>query len=147
MRCFRASASLPTSSPRTLARPDVGRSSAHSMRMAVDFPAPLLPRRPNTSPSSTLKLRSSTAVKAPNRLTRCSTSMTGGMASRLTTDRVVEVRPGLLEVRGRGGAVEPGAERAALRVQELGAGDEAFAITVLRHPHVLLRRHEVALGD
>ena len=49
------------------------------MRMAVDLPAPLLPRSPKTSPAWTEKVRSSTAVKAPKRLTSPSTEMTAVM--------------------------------------------------------------------
>src|SRR5262249_39559661 len=122
------------------------RRSPHSMRMAVDFPAPLLPRRPKTSPCSTVKLKSSTAVKAPKRFTRCSTSMTLPMAFLLAADRVVEAGPRLLEERGRRRAVETGSQQAALRVQELGGRDEAFAIAVPRDPDVLARRQESALG-
>ena len=35
--------------------PDVGRSSPHSMRMVVDLPAPLLPRKPKISPRATVE--------------------------------------------------------------------------------------------
>ena len=44
------------------------------MWMVVDFPAPFTPRKANSSPSRTRKLRSSTAVTSPKRLTRCRTS-------------------------------------------------------------------------
>ena len=40
----------PTSTPPTRAVPQVGRSSPHSMRMVVDLPAPLAPRKPKISP-------------------------------------------------------------------------------------------------
>ena len=39
--------------PSTNARPALGRSSPMSVRMRVDFPAPLGPRKPNTSPADT----------------------------------------------------------------------------------------------
>ena len=35
------------------------------MRMVVDFPAPLAPKNPSTSPGETVKLRSSTASLSP----------------------------------------------------------------------------------
>jgi hypothetical protein len=37
-------------------------------RMVVDFPDPLGPRKPVTTPGSTSKVRSLTAVAVPNRL-------------------------------------------------------------------------------
>ena len=40
------------SCPATIAVPDDGESSVPSMRIVVVFPAPLGPRRPNTSPSA-----------------------------------------------------------------------------------------------
>ncbi len=54
------------------ARPEVGLSRPHSMRMVVDFPAPFGPRNPKTSPLRTVRLSRSTATKLPNRLTRFS---------------------------------------------------------------------------
>ncbi len=45
------------------------------MRMVVDLPAPLAPRKPKISPSPTSKLTSSTATNLPNRRVRCWTSM------------------------------------------------------------------------
>ena len=39
-----------TSTPPTCAVPEVGSSRPHSMRMVVDLPAPLLPRKPKISP-------------------------------------------------------------------------------------------------
>jgi hypothetical protein len=47
------------------------------IRIAVLLPAPLLPRRPKTSPGWTEKLTSSTATKSPKRFTRWLTSMAG----------------------------------------------------------------------
>src|SRR5208282_6107692 len=59
-----------TSSPATCASPEVGGSSVVSMRTSVVLPAPLGPRRPNTSPRWTSKLTPFTAVKLPKRLQR-----------------------------------------------------------------------------
>ena len=39
-----------------------------NIRIVVDLPAPLGPRKPSTSPRDTLNEMSSTAVKAPKRL-------------------------------------------------------------------------------
>ena len=45
------------------------------MRIVVDFPAPFGPTKPVTDPAGTPKLRSSTAVRRPNRFVRCSASI------------------------------------------------------------------------
>ena len=65
-----------TSYPATRAPPEVGLSNVDRMRMVVVFPAPLGPRKPNSSPRSTSKLTSSTARDSPYTLTRSWTSMT-----------------------------------------------------------------------
>ncbi len=56
-----------TSTPPTLAEPEEGRRSPHSIRIVVDLPAPLLPRKPKISPWRTSKLRSLTATNSPKR--------------------------------------------------------------------------------
>src|SRR5262245_52998469 len=73
-----------TSKPFTSAVPEVGTSSVVSMRIRVDLPAPFGPSRPKISPASTAKLTPFTAVKSPNFLTICWTSIafiTGRAAS------------------------------------------------------------------
>jgi hypothetical protein len=45
--------------------PEVGASSPTTIRMVVDFPAPLGPRKPVTSPGRTLNVRWSTAKVDP----------------------------------------------------------------------------------
>ncbi len=55
--------------------PAVGVTKLASIRMVVDLPAPLGPRKPSTSPRATEKLTASTAVKLPNRLVRPSISI------------------------------------------------------------------------
>jgi len=45
-----------------VALPDVGRVSPTMIRMVVDLPAPLGPRKPVTRPGRAVKLTSSTAV-------------------------------------------------------------------------------------
>ena len=69
-RAARRSRGAALGAPRTVcrspcARPAVGLSSPRIMRIVVDFPAPLGPRKPVTTPGLTVKLRSSTAVWSP----------------------------------------------------------------------------------
>ena len=59
--------------PHTLILPQVGGMKPVIMRMVVDLPAPLGPRKPTTSPLLTSKETSSTASFAPNALDRFST--------------------------------------------------------------------------
>jgi hypothetical protein len=66
MFSFTASGLSVISYPATVALPDVGESSPHSIRMVVDFPAPLGPKNPNTSPRRTENEILSTARKEPN---------------------------------------------------------------------------------
>jgi hypothetical protein len=56
-----SSRSRTTSWPATRALPPVGRTSVQSMLMVVVLPAPLGPRKPNTSPPATSKLTPRTA--------------------------------------------------------------------------------------
>src|SRR3990172_2127649 len=71
----------------TCACPDVGRDRPVSMRIVVVLPAPLGPRKPNTSPSCTAKLMPSTACNGGPALpveytfVNCETSMTLLIAS------------------------------------------------------------------
>src|SRR5688572_18713392 len=60
------SPSVYTSWPATRADPPLGVSNPVSIRIAVVFPAPLAPRKPNTSPCRTSKEMRSTAVNVPN---------------------------------------------------------------------------------
>ena len=50
--------------------PPVGSDTQPIIRMVDDLPAPLGPRKPNTSPRSTSKSMPSTAVNSPNCLVR-----------------------------------------------------------------------------
>src|SRR5271157_81220 len=60
-----------------MASPDVGRSKPHSIRIVVDLPAPLGPRKPNISPGCASNEIWSTATKSPNFLTRSLTNTDG----------------------------------------------------------------------
>src|ERR1700679_3767096 len=64
-------------------RPDVGRMMSSVMRSEVVLPAPLPPRNPKMTPSGTAKLKLSTAVKSPKRLTTRSSVRTDKVASPL----------------------------------------------------------------
>src|SRR5947209_10032167 len=65
-----SSRSLTTSWPATAAEPDVGLARVQSMLIVVVFPAPLGPRKPNTSPVATSKSTPRTASSSPKRLTK-----------------------------------------------------------------------------
>src|SRR6185369_2924243 len=69
-----SSGCLATSRPLTMPHPDVGVSSPHRMRMVVDLPAPLGPRKPKISPLATFSDTWSTATNAPKLFTRLSVS-------------------------------------------------------------------------
>src|SRR5258708_34816492 len=77
MLCRISSDCVATSNPPTVARPDVGASNPHKMRIVVDLPAPLGPRKPKTSPCATSSETLSTATKSPKRLTRFSRRTAG----------------------------------------------------------------------
>src|SRR5699024_67295 len=57
--------SCPYGTPLTVAVPAVGRSSPRIIRIVVDLPAPLGPRKPVTMPGLTVKVKSSTATVEP----------------------------------------------------------------------------------
>ena len=73
MFCFISSCWLIMSKPPTVPAPEVGDNIPHSIRIVVDFPAPLGPRKPKISPRFTSKLILFTAVKAPNFFSRFET--------------------------------------------------------------------------
>src|SRR6185503_3033424 len=61
-----------TSKPPTVTRPALGGMKPVIMRMVVDLPAPLGPRKPSTSPRSTVNEMPSTARLGPKAFTRLS---------------------------------------------------------------------------
>src|SRR6266436_1433035 len=75
MRSRTDSESVRTSRPSTWAEPPLSGKRPVSILITVVFPLPLGPRKPKISPFSTRKLTSLTAVKLPNRRTRCSAEM------------------------------------------------------------------------
>ena len=66
MRLLISSVCRTTSKPTSSARPALGRSKPQSIRITVDLPEPLGPRKPKISPASISKLTLSTAVSEPN---------------------------------------------------------------------------------
>jgi hypothetical protein len=66
MRRLTFSGFLTTSRPSTVALPELGNRRPQSIRIVVDLPAPLLPRKPNISPFRTVRLIESTATNRPN---------------------------------------------------------------------------------
>src|SRR5271170_1674550 len=76
-----SSACVATSRPPTVARPEVGASRPHRIRITVDFPAPLGPRKPKISPRLIDIETLSTATKSPKRLTRFSIQTAGWLFS------------------------------------------------------------------
>src|SRR5207245_10012639 len=67
--------------PDTLYFPEDGLRSPHRIRIVVDSPAPLGPRKTKISPWATLTETRSTATKSPNRLVRSCMLTAGPFAS------------------------------------------------------------------
>src|SRR6478736_5510675 len=72
MRRFASSGESSTSKPPTVTLPSVGGMKPVIIRMVVDLPAPFGPRKPSTSPRSTVNEIPSTARFAPKDFTRLS---------------------------------------------------------------------------
>src|ERR1700732_1176261 len=68
MQDLAATGASSMSCPQTETRPAEGEMKPAIMRMVVDFPAPLAPKKPSTSPGATENVRSSTARLSPYRL-------------------------------------------------------------------------------
>src|SRR4051812_15658660 len=69
-----------TSSPCRISFPSVGFWKPEMILISVDFPAPLSPSSPSTSPLRRCRLMSRSAVTGPNRLDTCSTRSTSSRA-------------------------------------------------------------------
>src|SRR6516165_5744778 len=87
---WRISAALagPSGRPATTAEPAVGAISVPRIRTVVVLPAPLGPRKPNTSPRATLNETSATAVREPKFLVRWLTSIAAASAGAALAERV-----------------------------------------------------------
>src|SRR5262249_19172714 len=142
MRLLTPSGSLVTSMPPTVAAPDVGTSSPQSMRIVVDLPAPLLPRKPKISPRCTSNVTPSTATKSPNRRVSPRTLIASprsavapadadeapAEAGRLLSNGALQSGFGEPDVGHRPGPIELGLQPRDLRVEYVGGGGDAGAI-------------------
>src|SRR4051812_13386551 len=110
-----------------LTRPEVGGMKPVTMRMVVDLPAPLGPRKPSTSPRSTVNETSSTARFAPKVFTRFSILII------------------YLRVRGRAAGLGGG----ALSQRNSGVGPRSHTAGLLHGGRLLPRGfvHSSAKGD
>src|SRR6476469_6249574 len=122
-----------TSKPLTDPRPDVGVRSPQRIRMVVDLPAPLGPRKPKISPFATWSETWSTATKSPKRLTRSSISTpiadrSGRSATRDPLDVVNGLDEGGFHGFRGGGALQFFGSFAA---DQLASVHQAHAITPL----------------
>src|SRR4051812_32692511 len=70
-----------TSSPCRISFPSVGFWKPEMVLISVDFPAPLSPRSPSTSPLRRCRLMSRSAVTGPKRLPMCSSRRTSSAAA------------------------------------------------------------------
>src|SRR5471030_96226 len=70
MHALAATGSRSMSCPQTETWPADGAMKPAIIRMVVDFPAPLAPKKPSTSPGATENVKSSTANLSPYRLDR-----------------------------------------------------------------------------
>src|SRR6202011_3353285 len=95
--------------PATVARPEGGGIKLARIRMVVDFPAPLGPRKPMISPWPTSKFKSLIAVCPAYRLVRFSTLIIG-KSFHETTELVWRCRFFQI-VNGRSGSLFPPAAR------------------------------------
>src|SRR5262245_12171463 len=132
MRRLTDSGSLPTSTPPTSAVPSEGFNKPHSIRIVVDLPAPLAPRKPNTSPSFTSNERRSTAVNEPKRRVRSMTTIAcpariPGAVMVSSPERPIEACFGELDTRQRPRAIELGLEKSDLGVEHVRARRDADA--------------------
>src|SRR5262245_2959153 len=138
MRAFTPSGSRLTSMPPTVAVPDEGASSPHSMRIVVDLPAPLLPRKPKISPRRTSNETLSTATNWPKRRVRPRTSIAVAGASARTAAALASngaLQPGLGEADIGGGArpIQFGLQARDLRVEHVGRRRHARAVAFADH--------------
>src|ERR671913_1574967 len=131
--------------PSTRAVPLVGASNPHSMRIVVDFPAPLLPRKPKISPLRTWNETSSTAVNAPKRRDRWRTSMANSLNRFVIRHSSFVIRHSLLpdgamqacfcqtNVGDCTSAIQLRLEHSDFCVEHVGAGGDAGGVPFADH--------------
>src|SRR4051812_15160574 len=121
--------------PPTTAVPEDGFNRPHSMRMVVDLPAPLLPRKPKISPRPTANETLSTATNWPKRRVSPRTSIACGPPCSRSTARVGVARSapnralqpcfGEPDVGNRARAIELGLQPRDLGLEHVGGGRDA----------------------
>ena len=84
--------------PLTSAAPAVGRSRPRIIRIVVDLPAPLGPRKPVTTPGRIVALMPSTASLSPYLLASCSSSIIGLSASGRIPQAFVVAQSGCVRI-------------------------------------------------
>ena len=138
--------------PPTSAVPDDGRSSPHSIRMVVDLPAPLLPRKPKISPRATVERQivdREELAEPPGQATdldRRAPSPAGGIGrhgrpSARSSRAIGQPCPG-----DRAGAIQFGLEHAGLRVEDVRVGRDAGGESLADHTLRLDRRAHAVFG-
>src|SRR6185436_2095297 len=130
MRRFTPSGSFVTSTPPTVAVPDVGLSSPHNMRIVVDLPAPLLPRKPKISPRRTSKVTLSTATNWPKRRVSPRTSIAACSGLGLSANGSLQPRFGKPDVGDGARAIQLRLQARDLRVEDIGGRGDAGAIAL-----------------
>src|SRR5829696_8372842 len=104
--------------------------------MVVDFPAPLLPRKPKISPRATSKLTRSTATNWPKRRVRSRTTIdvlfaAGGEDAGLSAKRPLQPRFGETDAGDRARAIELRLEPRDLRVEHFGVERDPLAVALV----------------
>src|SRR4051794_13823169 len=97
------------------------------MRIVVDLPAPLLPRKPKISPRCTSKLTLSTATNWPKRRVRPRTSIALAASAAKGS---LQPRLGEPHVGGGPRAIQFRLQPRHLRVEDVGIGGDAGAVAL-----------------
>src|SRR4051812_9279651 len=152
MRRLTASGSRVTSTPPTIALPDVGSSKPHNIRMVVDLPAPLLPRKPKISPRRTSKLTWSTATNWPNRRVSSRTAIAASADNGFgasAANRPLQACFGEANAGQRARTIEFSLQACDLRVEHVGTSRHAGGVALTdnalglhRGAHFVLCRDE-----
>src|SRR3954466_11852758 len=107
--------------PSTAAEPLVGFSRPQSIRIVVDLPAPLLPRKPKISPRRTSKVTWSTATNWPKRRVRPRTSIACAGAAGAAAKGPLQTRLRQAHAGDRARTIELGLQPRDLCVEDVGA--------------------------
>src|SRR3954468_17936217 len=149
IRRLTPSGSRVTSTPPTIALPDVGSSKPHNIRMVVDLPAPLLPRKPKISPRRTSKVTRSTATNWPNRRVSSRTAMAApadGVFGGSAANRPLQACFGETNAGQRARTIEFSLQSRDLRVEHVGARGHAGGVALANDALGLPRGAHFVLG-